>query len=71
MTKKMEVDVSTSLKYQENGMVEPADEKEVASKYIKIYECVNCGNRIEIGSGSIVFGKDIKCPKCNEIMILL
>jgi len=67
MVKKLKVDVKASLGFQENGMLKPADEKETASKDIKKYECPNCNYTMEI-SGSTLFGKEIICPKCNEIM---
>jgi len=70
MVKKLKVDVKASLGFQENGMLKPADEKEIASKDIKKYECSNCNHRIEISS-STLFGKEIMCPNCDKIMMIV
>ena len=67
MVKKLEVDVKASLGFQANGMLKPADEKEIASKDIKKYECPNCNHKMEI-SGPVLFGKEVICPNCEKVM---
>lgn len=67
MVKKIEVDVEASLGFQANGMLKSADEKEMASKNIKKYECPNCNHKMEISS-STLFGKEVICPNCSKIM---
>ena len=67
MVKKLKVNVKASLGFQENGMLKPADKKELASKDIKKYECPNCNHKMEISSPTI-FGKEVICPNCSEIM---
>ncbi len=67
MIKQMTVDVESSLGWQENGRLRPADKKEYADKDIKKFICTNCNYEIEIGKK--VFGEGIICEKCGSKMI--
>jgi len=65
--KQYKVDIETSLKYQENGRLEPAEQKEYAKSTLKKLICPNCGFEKEVGK--VTFGEKINCPKCNTVMI--
>jgi len=67
MTKKLKVDVETSLGYQTNGRLKPADKSEYANKNLKKYKCPECDHRIELSETE--FGESMLCPNCNKMMI--
>jgi ribosomal protein S27AE len=52
--------------YKENGRLNPADEKELAHKHGKMFECGKCGY-IEMISNP-EFGS-VDCPKCEGTMV--
>jgi len=66
MTKKLEVDIDSSLGYQANGRIRPADKKDMAKLTIKKFVCPECSNSIELSTRS--FGEIILCPKCKTQM---
>lgn len=66
MTKKFKVDVESSLGYQANGRVRPADKRDTARLTIKVFICSNCSNSIELSSKS--FGEAVLCPECKKPM---
>ena len=51
--------------YKENGRLSPADEKELAHKIGKTFDCVKCGY-IEVFRNT-EFGS-VECPKCGGSM---
>jgi ribosomal protein S27AE len=53
--------------YKENGRLSPADEKELAHKHGKMFECGKCGY-IEMISNP-EFGGSVDCPKCKGVMV--
>lgn len=67
MTKKLKVDIESSLGWQANGRLRPAKEKEHARKNVKIFYCMRCGVRKEIGKK--MFGEEVICEKCGSRMI--
>lgn len=53
--------------YKENGRLSPADEKELAHKQGKTFECGKCGYIEVIRNPE--FGSTIDCPKCEGTMV--
>jgi len=65
--KKCKVDVEASLRYQENGRLTPAENKEYAKSKLKKVVCPNCNFEKEVSR--LIFGQQLHCPNCNTIML--
>jgi len=66
LVNEQEGDIDSSLGYQANGRLRPADKKDIAKLTIKTFICPECGNSIELGSKS--FGETVLCPECKNPM---
>jgi len=65
--KQYTIDLETSLKYQENGRLKPATNKEYAKSVLKKVICPNCKFEKEVSK--IIFGEELRCPKCKTVML--
>lgn len=65
--KQFKIDELNTLFYKENNRLKPAHKKDYAKLTIKKLTCPNCGYEEEVKR--VVFGEDLKCPKCKVVMI--
>jgi len=65
MAKKLEVDVSASLGYQENGRTKHT-KKDRASVNTKRFVCPKCSSSVALSKKS--FGEVVMCKECNSPM---